>query len=150
MGAIPGAFGALALDIAMGVLPIPVTWKMGNIAYVTKIAGAIALGAVAGMVVPQRIANDMTQGALTVMFHGLLKNLAVQFAPNLMLGAYLNGYPGAYTPGAAGLGYYGAGMSARGQLPRAGVGAYLPSFTAEAFEDAFGDGGGEAADGRYY
>jgi hypothetical protein len=146
MGAIPGAFGALALDVAMGVLPIPLTWKTGNIAYVTKIVGAIALGAVAGMVVNQRIANDMTQGALTVMFHGLLKNLTAQFAPSLTLGAYLgpSAYPGGSIPGVAGLGYYGAGMSPRGALPRSagGVGAYLPSFTSEVFDEVYGESGG--------
>jgi hypothetical protein len=120
MGAIPGAVGALGLDVMLGVLPIPATWKAGMLGYVTKILGAVGLGMVAKTVVSSHTAAQLTQGALTVMFHGILRDFVATNVPSVPLGIYL-------APRMAGMGYYGSGWN-----PADGVslGAYLPDLSA--------------------
>lgn len=116
MGALPGAFGALGLDVLLGVLPIPATWKSGMFGYATKIAGAIGLGMLAKMVVSQHTAAQMTNGALTVMFHGILRDFVATNVPSVPLGMYM------HAP-AVNLGYYGSGWNPTGDTQ---LGAYLP------------------------
>lgn len=118
-GAIPGAVGALGLDVLLGFVPIPVTWKAGIPGYLTKIVGAVGLGMIAGYVVSQSTAAKMTTGALTVMFHGLLRELVATNLPQVPLGMYLR-------PGMAGLGYAGSGYN-----PMNGMGLYLPDISSE-------------------
>jgi hypothetical protein len=117
MGAIPGAVGALGLDMLLGVVPIPATWKSGMLGYVTKIFGAIGLGMIAKTVVSSHTAAQLTQGALTVMFHGILRDFVATNVPSVPLGVYL-------APRTS-LGYYGSGWN-----PDAGMGAYLPDLSA--------------------
>jgi hypothetical protein len=117
--AIPGAVGALGLDVALGFLPIPVTWKAGIPGYLTKIVGAVGLGMIAGYVVNQATAAKMTTGALTVMFHGILRELVATNMPGVPLGMYLQ-------PGFAGVGYAGSGYN-----PMAGMGLYLPDISGD-------------------
>ncbi len=118
-GALPGAVGALGLDVALGFLPIPVTWKAGIPGYLTKIVGAVALGMLAGKVVGGGTAAKMTTGALTVMFHGILRELVATNLPGVPLGMYLN-------PGFSGLGYAGSGYN-----PMNGMGLYLPDISGD-------------------
>jgi hypothetical protein len=113
MNAVPGAIGALGLDVLMGLVPfIPAQWKTGIPGYLVKAVGAVALGMIANAsgLVRASTAGKMTEGALTVMLHGLFRGLTAQFAPMVPLGAYES---------IDGLGYSGAGYDA-------GVGAYLP------------------------
>lgn len=117
-GAIPGAVGALGLDVALGFLPIPVTWKAGIPGYLTKIVGAVALGMAAGYVVNSATAAKMTTGALTVMFHGILRELVATNLPQVPLGMYLR------QPGVGGLGYAGSGYNP-------GMGMYLPDISSD-------------------
>lgn len=112
MNAVPGALGALGLDVLMGFVPIPAQWKTGIPGYLVKAIGAIAVGMLAGAtgLAKGGTATKMTEGALTVMLHGILRNMTAQFAPMVPLGEYEQ---------VDGLGYSGAGYDA-------GVGAYLP------------------------
>lgn len=118
-GALPGAVGALGLDVALGFLPIPVTWKAGIPGYLTKIVGAVALGMAASKVAGAATGAKVTTGALTVMFHGILRQLLATNFPAVPLGMYL-------TPGVAGLGYAGSGYN-----PSRGMGVYLPDISSD-------------------
>lgn len=118
-GALPGAVGALGLDVALGFLPIPVTWKAGIPGYLTKIVGAIALGMAASKVAGSGTGAKVTTGALTVMFHGILRELLATNFPAVPLGMYLR-------PGFSGLGYAGSGYN-----PMNGMGMYLPDISAD-------------------
>ncbi|RPH75967.1 hypothetical protein EHM76_00365 [bacterium] len=118
-GALPGAVGALGLDVALGFLPIPVTWKAGIPGYLTKIVGAIALGMAASKVAGASTGAKVTTGALTVMFHGVLRELLAANFPTVPLGMYLR-------PGVSGLGYAGSGYN-----PMNGMGMYLPDISAD-------------------
>lgn len=117
MGALPGAVGALGLDILLGFVPIPASWKAGPLGYVTKILGALALGMGAKMVVSQHTAAQMTNGALTVMFHGIMRDFVATNVPGVPLGVYL-------AP-PSGMGYYGSGYN-----PSANLNAYMPDMDA--------------------
>ena len=114
-GALPGAVGALGLDVALGFLPIPVTWKAGIPGYLTKIVGAIALGMAASKVAGSATGAKVTTGALTVMFHGILRELLATNFPTVPLGMYLQ----------PGMGYTGSGYNPTG------MGLYLPDISAD-------------------
>lgn len=115
MPAAYGAAGGIALDVALGYLPLPAMLKTGYAKHATRIVGALGLGWLASKV---RIgkASAIGQGALTVAVYGLMKDLLVQFAPSVkglgdyeeiaidntadQIGAYLAGGPvGAYLAG---------------------------------------------------
>lgn len=117
MGALPGAAGALGLDVLLGFAPIPVAWKAGIPGYLTKIVGAVGLGMLAQNFVGQRTAGQFTTGALTVMFHGILRELVATNLPQVPLGLYLQ-------PG--GMGYAGSGYN-----PMNGLGLYLPDISSD-------------------
>lgn len=124
MGAIPGAVGALGLDVMLGLLPIPPAWKAGTLGYVTKILGAVGLGMVAKTVVSGHTAAQLTQGALTVMFHGIMRDFVATNVPGVPLGVYLTPRIGA---GMNGMGYYGSGWN-----PANTMGSYLPDLSRNA------------------
>lgn len=125
MAALPGAFGALGLDVALGYLPLPTFLRTGFMAYATKAVGAIGLGMLANMsgLVRGATAAKMTEGALTVMFHGMLRQGMSQYAPAVQMGMYI--------PGGSGMGYYGAGWNPDIPFDTAGNGVgYLPELSA--------------------
>lgn len=82
------AGGALALDVVWGMIPVPETLKTGPLRHVVKGAGAIGLGAVAGMIVSKKTASQFTSGALTVVTYNALREMVTRFAPNIQLGEY--------------------------------------------------------------
>ena len=101
-----GAGGALALDVAMGYLKpmLPPTLQTGWINTGVKVAGAIALGMVAGRFLGRERGRIVTLGALTVVSYGVLKEmLASAGLPGLA------GYAD-YTPYRMGA-YMGAGTA---------------------------------------
>jgi hypothetical protein len=60
----------------------------------------------------------MTTGALTVMFHGIMRDFVAANVPGVPLGMYLHtGMP------VSGMGYYGSGWNPTGDTH---LGAYLP------------------------
>jgi len=102
MPAATNASGALALDIIWGFLPIPVNIKAGPMKHIAKGAGAIALGMVAKNVVNAATAKALSQGALTVVMHDAMREIAQRMMPNVPLGYYSAGTPmgvGEYMPG---------------------------------------------------
>lgn len=96
------AGGAIALDVVWNFLPVPAMLKVGPMRYVAKGAGAIAMGMVAGMVVPPATARAFTAGAMTVVMYEALKEMLGTFVPGLALsGAYDIDYLGQYPSSAA-------------------------------------------------
>lgn len=111
MPAATNAMGALALDVVWSYLPVPMDIKTGAFRHVAKGIGAIALGMLAGNFINKRTARSMSQGALTVVMHGAMREVTQQMMPNVPLGYYSPGMPvgvGEYTQG---LGAYTSGGS---------------------------------------
>lgn len=110
MNAVPGAIGALGLDVIMGYVPLPANFKAGIAGYATKGIAAVLLGFVASKAgVKAATATRMTEGALTVMIHGALRQAVTQYAPQVALGD---------------MGYAGSGWNPNYDD---GMGAYLSS-----------------------
>jgi hypothetical protein len=119
-----GAVGALGLDVIQGYLPIPENLKVGIVGTGVKALLAIGMGVVASNIrmVRGRTANQMVNGALTVVLHDELKKQVAIFAPGLQLGEYMND----------GLGYYGSGYPAGVMEPGyGGMGSYLPELSTD-------------------
>lgn len=98
-----GAAGALALDFAMGYLPLPAFFQSGAGNYAAKGGIAIGLGLLADKVLKFKKAQDIANGALTVVLHEAARAGLASFMPNVAarLGALqYDALPGAYvTPG---------------------------------------------------
>lgn len=114
--ALYGAGGALALDVALGYIPLPDMLKTGYAKHATRIVGALGIGFLASKFLRGRAAA-IGSGALTVAVYGLLKDVAAQvtqgkvkglvgdyevvdvagyYDPASQVGAYLtSGQPGA-------------------------------------------------------
>jgi len=129
MNAIPGAFGAMGLDIIMGYMTfIPAQWRTGIPGYLTKAVGAIGMGMVAQNFVRPATAKALTEGALTVMMYGVVRNMTAQFMPQLVPAGGMAAYIG---PGYDnGMGYYGSGWNPNVDDPDA-MGTYLPELSTE-------------------
>lgn len=122
-----GAGSALLLDVGLGYLPLPATWKTGYMDSIVRIGGAVALGVGASFVTSRKNAEMVTVGALTGTLYdiarGFLKNQfpaiplsgvnaypAVTFAPRPMapvMPTRVNGPAPAYLAGNAAPGYLG-------------------------------------------
>lgn len=135
-----GALGGLGLDVLMGQLAgqswLPDMLKTGYGRYALKLAGAVGVGFLGNYVLRGR-GRALTEGAMTVVLHDLLKEQVTQFAPSLPLGEYMTFAPTVgYGPGAApvlqtGLGEYvtGPGTGTMGEyVTGAGDVAYDPSY----------------------
>lgn len=118
---ITGALGALGLDVALAYIPLPAQLKAGIVGKLVKAGGAIALGVVANRFLNVSAANaaKLSEGALTVQFHGIGRELLGQFAPGVAMSAYLNdesdslGYAGSgWNPSVSWAGNEGNGMDA--------------------------------------
>lgn len=110
--ALTAASGALGLDILLGFMPIPEQFKTGPFRHVIKGVGAIVMGMAASQVLTKKTAEQMATGALTVVMHDAMKEVAQNAMPNLPLGYYSAGYP------VNGMGEYVNGLGT--------VGAYIP------------------------
>ncbi len=104
-----GAGGALALDVALGLLPLPDALKTGPMRPVARVAGAVALGMVAGMVTSKRVGNQVAAGALTVVLYDFAKGFL-----NRMVGGKI---PGLSLYEMHGIGMYDVGESNVPLLP---------------------------------
>jgi len=127
MPAAISATGAIGLDLAWGIIgsKLPSALSTGPVKHIAKAAGALALGALAGMVVKKDTANQLAIGALTVVLHTAMKETIQKTLPNVQLGENdftMNGlaeyFPtdtmagmGEYFPTDTmqGVGYYGGG-----------------------------------------
>lgn len=82
-----GGAGAVALDVGLSYLPasVPDFLKTGIGNKGLKIAGAIALGMIAGKVLGRETGKAVGAGALTVVAYGIVRDLVKQVAPTLPL-----------------------------------------------------------------
>jgi len=83
-----GGAGALGLDIAFGLLPLPANVKTGPLAPAAKIGGAILLGMVARRVTNKKTGDMVAAGAITVAVYSAVRGLFQKFVPNVPLGEY--------------------------------------------------------------
>lgn len=119
MPAAIAAGGAIGLDLAWGMIgsKLPAALSTGPVRHVAKAAGALALGALAGMVLKKETANNLAIGALTVVMHGAMRETMQKMLPNVALGEYESEMDGLamYTgDGMNGMGEYVEGLSYSG------------------------------------
>ena len=112
-----GASGAIGLDLLIGFLAskLPTQLQTGYGLTATKIAGAIGIGMLGGMVMRGRGA-DLAKGAMTVVLHDELKKVLQAQFPTLQLGEYFSAGP------VVGYGYNSQGLLDTGF---SGVGEYM-------------------------
>jgi hypothetical protein len=120
-----GAAGALAVDVALGYIPLPAMLKAGYPKHAVRIGGALAIGWLASKFARNR-AQAIGSGAMAIAVYGLLKDVVVQFAPNVKgLGDYeevvVNGGVGDYFDSASPLAAYLTDQSGSD----VGAGAYM-------------------------
>lgn len=87
-----GAVGALGIDMIMGFLPLPTTWKTGPMRPAVKGIGAVAIGLAASMVTSRKVAEQITAGGLTVVLYDTMKTFISGQFPAIPLGQY-DAYP---------------------------------------------------------
>jgi hypothetical protein len=126
-----GAGGALALDLALGYIPLPAMLKTGYARHATRIVGALGIGWLAGKFLRGK-SQAIGAGALTVAMYGLFKDVALQFAPaaiSAKLGEYEEITVQGYDDPAEGTAGVGAYLSGDGYSDEdlGGVGAYMQS-----------------------
>lgn len=124
-GALIGASGALALDLALSFggqyLPASVAvpgWQRNLL----RLGGAFLIGAVAGLVTKHETARAIRAGAVTVVVYSITKDLLNQYAlpATMQLADDGGAYPWAWNP------YLAHGGSASGGGDQGGINAYLP------------------------
>lgn len=81
-----GAAGALGLDFLMGFIPLPMMLQGPAIRPFVRIAGAVGIGVLAGMITNRRMGEQVGAGALTVVLYDTLKGFAKTSFPALNLG----------------------------------------------------------------
>jgi len=101
MPSVIGGAGALALDVAIGVLPIPERFKSGPMAPLVKVAGAVGLGMLAGKMVNRRVGEQIAAGAITVQVYNFAKAMLIKVGQGKIpgLSMYPDGYMGEYVSG---------------------------------------------------
>ena len=101
MPSVVGGAGALALDVALGVLPLPPALKTGPMAPLVKIAGAVGLGMLAGKMVNRRVGEQIAAGAMTVQIYNLAKGMLIKVGGGRIpgLSMYPDGYMSEYVSG---------------------------------------------------
>jgi hypothetical protein len=85
-----GGAGALGLDVALAVLPVPAMLKAGALNIATRVAGALALGYLGKMLVNDRFGEQAMTGALVVTFYDGFKQAMTTYAPSVPLSDYMN------------------------------------------------------------
>lgn len=93
MPAAIGGAGALGLDILLGALPLPDMLKTPAMRPIVRIAGAVGIGILAGMVTNKRLGEQVGAGALTVVLYDTIKGFAKTTFPTLNLGDIDMDYP---------------------------------------------------------
>lgn len=93
MPAAIGGAGALGLDILLGALPLPAMLKTPAMRPIVRIAGAVGIGILAGMVTNKRLGEQVGAGALTVVLYDTIKGFAKTTFPTLNLGDIDSDYP---------------------------------------------------------
>lgn len=94
MPSVIGGAGALALDVAVGLLPLPPAMKTGPMAPLVKAAGAIGLGMLAGQFMGRRMGEQVAAGGLTVTAYNIGRQLLIKASGGKIPG--LSEYVGEY------------------------------------------------------
>lgn len=133
--ALIGGGGAVANDLlynaALGALPATFApdlvnnLRSGQLRHVGKAISAIVLAAVAGFVVPRRVAEQMGTGALTVVGYNVVRDAVTRFAPGVSMGMYLNDNAALGWAGAGWNPAYGRGANWEAPRDRAGLSMFL-------------------------
>jgi len=87
-----GAAGALGLDMALAYVPLPDMMKTDAMKPIVRLAGAVAIGMIAGMVTNRRMGEQVGAGALTVVLYDTLKGFVKTSMPTLNLGEMPSDY----------------------------------------------------------
>jgi len=116
MPALTSAGATLAVDLALGYLPIQDNMKTGAVRNITRAVGLVVLGTAAGLVARPETVRAITSGGMSIIFYDTLKGLAQKIMPTLPLGANMDEM--------SGLGYWGSGWNP-GADNRYNMGAYL-------------------------
>lgn len=85
-----GAAGALALDLALGYIPLPEQLKTGMVRHVTKAALAVGIGVAVEKLSNRTAGKAAALGALTVVLHDAAREAVAKAAPSVRLGEYLS------------------------------------------------------------
>lgn len=88
-----GITGALAADLALGLLPLPVAFQTPAMRPLLKAGVAVGLSMVVGQFVSKGFARKMMMGALTVVAYNTAKGFIRQAVPALPLGEATTDYP---------------------------------------------------------
>lgn len=120
MPAAIGGIGAVGLDVILAMLPIPAAIKTGPFKPIVKIAGAVGIGMLAGMIAGRKFGENVTAGAVTVTLYDIIKGFVQKTMPNLPLSEY----------GDDGMSYVQAG-----QVMDNGVSAYISDDTISSYDD---------------
>lgn len=108
-----GGLGALGVDVVLALPFVPAQVKTGPMRPVTRVAAAIGLGMLAGMVTSKSTAKQVTAGALTVVMYDTIKSLIATNFPGKIPGVGMYDIPGVgpfeVSPQAPALSYTGAG-----------------------------------------
>lgn len=94
MPSVVGGAGALALDVAVGMLPLPPALKSGPMAPLVKAAGAVGLGMIASKALGRRTGEQVAAGALTVTVYNVARMMLVKASGGRIPG--LSGYVDEY------------------------------------------------------
>jgi len=94
MPSVVGGAGALALDVAVGMLPLPPALKSGPMAPLVKAAGAVGIGMLAGQFLGRRTGEQVAAGALTVTVYNVARMMLVKASNGRIPG--LSGYVDEY------------------------------------------------------
>ena len=112
-----------------GALALPANLKVGPMAPLVKIAGAVGLGMLAGKMVNRRIGEQIAAGAITVQVYNFAKAMLIKVGQGKIpgLSMYPDGYMGEYVSGneMPELGYTDSGLQ---------VGTYMPDDSMAGYE----------------
>lgn len=85
-----GVGGALLLDVALGLVPLPAALTTGMMGPVVKVAGAVGLGMLGSKLLGRKRGNELAVGALTVNLYQIVRPLLAGKVPGLS--GYVDGY----------------------------------------------------------
>jgi hypothetical protein len=90
MPAAIGAGGALAVDLAIGNLPLPASMKTGAMLPMVRIAAALGVGMLVGMAGGEEAGSEAAAGGIIVTVYSLMKNYMATSMPSVRMARYVS------------------------------------------------------------
>lgn len=84
-----GAGGALLVDLAIGNLPLPASAKQGAMLPIVRIAGALGVGALVGLLMGEDAGQEAAAGGIVVTLYAITRQYLNQNMPNIRLARYV-------------------------------------------------------------